>query len=380
VVSPPSATRIGADNRRRPGPLLWGAALFVVFLFIGHDPGRIRAAFGPSHDGFNAALYFTGGRALLEDGPLGSRLSASVRMISGDRVIYAHHPPLVYLEEAAAAAVVGPTEVAARVPAVLSSAVALILLVLLLSECGLSNGPGAMGLLFALATPMFMMFGATTEPHVLGLASMTALLLLWLRARSGLEVHRSALFIVAAIATLTSSQAALLAIVIGTAMLLVDRRLSTAAATLVGVGAAASLIAVWILWAYSGDPRDLLDRAVLRLGVGRLGHVTVRQAVRQQMMYCADLFPMGGWVIVPVAALGLLDSRTRGLAWPSHQRYAYHTFGDRGPTDLLPWLMFYSRREPYGVDGPQSVPVGEVVLRSVDGRLVPIDGQKVLSP
>jgi hypothetical protein len=67
----------------------------VAALFIGRDPVRIAAPFGPAHDGFDAALYMTGGRVLLEYGPIIARFGASARTIAGHRVVHAHHPPLV---------------------------------------------------------------------------------------------------------------------------------------------------------------------------------------------------------------------------------------------------------------------------------------------
>jgi hypothetical protein len=66
------------------------------------------------------------------------------------------------------------------------------------------------------------------------------------------------------------------------------------------------------------------------------------------------------------AALG---AEARAVAWPPQQRYAYHSFGGEGVTDLLPWLRFYAQREPLGVDGPDSVPRGAVLLQMVDGHL-----------
>jgi hypothetical protein len=70
----------------RPAPLLWCTAVGIGSLFLGYDSQR-SAPFGPSHDGFNASVYLTGGRAILEDGPLESRLGAASRTIGGYRVI-----------------------------------------------------------------------------------------------------------------------------------------------------------------------------------------------------------------------------------------------------------------------------------------------------
>jgi hypothetical protein len=448
----------------------------VAAVFFGRDSARLSAPFGPSHDGFNAALYMSGGRAIVEEGPWASQLGASSRTVSGDRVVYAHHPPLVYLETAAALAAPGSIETAARLPALVSSLVVLVLMALLLAATGLPSGPAAVGLLLAFATPMFTMFGAMTEPHVLGLAPMTALALLWQRTRLGFEPPTWALGSVAAVATLTSWQGGLFAAFVAVALLLVPRRRLAATWVLAGTAAAAISIGLWILWAYHGGIGEFVDRALHRVGAGGVGQVTFRQMLRHQMGYFADLFPVGRWLVVPVAALGLLDRRTRplvavslgtllgyallfrngaydhnywlycillplalsaatvadavnrwlsrrswlraapavlgtalvvvlgvtmwqpsneegqrryataigaqarALRWPAEQRYAYHAFGGSGPTDLLPWVLFYSRRQPFGVDGPQSVPRAHIVLRWYDGRLVTVPGQQVLKP
>ncbi len=448
----------------------WIPALAVALLFIGHDPGRLSMPFGPSHDGFNAALYMTGGRAILEEGPLTSQLGASSRTLSGDRVVYAHHPPLVYLEDAVALAVLRSPEAAARLPAVASSLAALALLVLLLGACALPPGPAAVGLLVAFATPMFVGYGVMTEPHALGMAPMIALTLLWQRSRLGFEPPSWAFGLVAAVATLTSWEAGLFAASVAVFLFVAGRR-RAAIAVFAATAVSGVLIALWMSWAYHGDLSEFFQRALHRAGAGD-SRVTPGMMVRQQMQYFSDLFPVGKWLVVPVAALGLLDPRTRPLAaaslgtvlgyavlfkngaydhsywlycillplalgaavaadtvsrvlavrpwirpaapvlgavivvalaitvwlpsskrgrhphaaemgaqaralrWPPRQRYAYNAFGDIGPTDLLPWLLFYSRREPFGVDGPQSVPRGEVVLRLVDGQLVSVPGEK----
>jgi len=458
-----------------PRSLLWIAALAVAVVFIVRDSDRLSAPFGPSHDGFNAALYMTGGRAILEDGLLVSRVGASSRTVSGDRVIYAHHPPLIYLADATSLALVGLTETAARLPAVGSSLVVLVLLVFVLAASGLPSGPAGIGLLFAFATPMFLMFGVMTEPHALGLAPMAALTLLWQRTRVGCEPHSGVLASAAAIATLTSWQAGLFAALVGLALFTARRR-KAGIAILTGTAVSAILIGFWILWAYGGDLADFAERALHRLGAGNLGRVTFGRMISQQMLFFSDLFPVGGWLVVPLATFGLVDRRTRplvavslgtvlgyallfrngaydhsywlycillplslsagaaadavarglsnlslprltpaalaitlavvlgvatwqpskelaqqryatamgaqarALRWPPAQRYAYHALGGHGPTDLMPWLLFYSRRQPFGVDGPQSVPPGEIVLRVVDGQLVTVQGEQTHEP
>jgi hypothetical protein len=51
-------------------------------------------------------------------------------------------------------------------------------------------------------------------------------------------------------------------------------------------------------------------------------------------------------------------------------------FGGQGPTDLLPWLQYYSGRAPYGIDGPQSLAADDIALRSDDGKLTIVHGAK----
>jgi hypothetical protein len=65
-----------------------------------------------------------------------------------------------------------------------------------------------------------------------------------------------------------------------------------------------------------------------------------------------------------------IGAEARALRFPAEQRRAYFLAGsdETGATDLLPWLYFYARREPFGVDGPQAVPRGQLVLRFVDGH------------
>src|SRR2546428_6001358 len=188
-----SARPSGAGNpdsraeRGRPGPLLWIAAGATVLVFLGHDAHRLSAPFGPSHDGFNAALFMTGGRAIVEEGPIESRLGASSRTLFGDRVVYAHHPPLIYLASALAFTLPGPVEARARLPAVVSGLAVLFFTVILLHHSGLGPGAAAGGLLFAFGTPMFFVFGALKGPDVPGLAPLTGLTLPWQAARRGAD-------------------------------------------------------------------------------------------------------------------------------------------------------------------------------------------------
>jgi len=463
-----------AGVRERPQLALllrWVPPLAITMVFLVHDSRRLWAPFGPSHDGFNAALFMTGGRAIIEEGLIASKLGAASQTLSGDRVVYAHHPPLIYIASALAYTFPGPVEARARLPAVVAALSTLFLTVILLQRSGVASGPAAMGLLIAFSTPMFLVFGAVTEPDALGLVPMTGLTLLWQRLQGGSEIRAWVLGSVAAAGALTSWQVCLFAALLG-AVLMVEGRRSAAVAVLLGTTVGAGLTSLWMLWAYQGDISGFVDRALLRAGIGDQDRVGTLQMVRQQLRYLHDLFPVGRGLVVVVAALGLLDRRTRPLVavslgtalpyalvfkngaydhsywlyplllpvalgaaatadavsswlarrsiprfapaalaaglvaalalqvwppspdemqnrigaalgaqarvldWPEEQRYAYHTLGGHGATDLLPWLRFYARREPFGVDGPAAVRRSQVLLRMVDGRLRLERGQR----
>src|SRR2546428_3870869 len=245
-----SARPSGAGNpdsraeRGRPGPLLCLAAAAPVLLFLGHDARRLSAPFGPSHEGFNAALFMTGGRAIVEEGPIESKLGASSRTLFGDRVVYAHHPPLIYLASALAFTLPGPVEARARLPAVVSGLAVLFFTVILLHHSGLRPGAAAVGLLVAFGTPMFFVFGAMTGPDGLGLVAMTGLTLLWHRSRRGVDAPLWVLGSAAAGRALSSWQARLFAAPVGTALLL-QRHRAPAAAVLLGTAAGVALTGRW---------------------------------------------------------------------------------------------------------------------------------------
>jgi hypothetical protein len=181
------ADRAPSSRDRRLRLILPLSAIAVAAIFLGHNPQRLSAAFGPSHEGFNTGVSMTGGRAIVDDGLIRSRLGAVSRTTAGDQVVYAHHPPLVYVASAAALTAPGSVETDARLPAIAASLLTLSLITLLLLECGFQPVAAAMGLLTAFATPMFFVFGAMTEPLILGLAPMTALVLLWQRLRRGAD-------------------------------------------------------------------------------------------------------------------------------------------------------------------------------------------------
>ena len=409
---------------------------------------------------------------MVEEGPLASRLGARSKTVAGDAIVYAHHPPMIY-GVAALVSAIAPPEAGARLSAMLAALVALVLLVLLLRECDLPPGSASLGLLVSVATPMFMTYGAMLEPHVLGLAPMIALVLLWQRTRRGGPSPLWVWALATATTTFTSWSAGFLCVRVAILLAIGGDR-QRAVAVLAATAASACLVGMWIWWAYDGSMAEPIQRALYRAGIIEGGRVTLIGMTRRQAGFLGDLFPVGSWLLVPVACFGLLDGRTRPIVavalgavlgyavifkngasdhdywlyclilplslgasagadaiahwinrhvarprvaaalvtavllpglgltirtpstevlrrrtsesiggaaravdWPATQRFAYHVAGRRGPTDLLPWLYFYSRRQPFGVPGPESVPTGEVVLNIVEGRLIALAGEGV---
>jgi hypothetical protein len=72
------------------------------------------------------------------------------------------------------------------------------------------------------------------------------------------------------------------------------------------------LIVLWMIWAYDGDLRDFTGRAVDRAGAGTVTRHTLQWSGSRRAT-SATCFPSGGALVVLVAALGLLDCRTRSL-------------------------------------------------------------------
>jgi 4-amino-4-deoxy-L-arabinose transferase-like glycosyltransferase len=93
----------------------------------------------------------TGGRAIVDDGLIASRLGAVSRTTAGDHVVYAHHPPLVYVASAAALAAPGSVETDARLPVIAASLLTSSLMAWLLFQCGFHPVAAALGLLVAFA-------------------------------------------------------------------------------------------------------------------------------------------------------------------------------------------------------------------------------------
>lgn len=150
-------TSVGRRDRRPAFALL----ALGVLLFLAFSSRMIGAPFGDSHDGRNAGVWAAGGRNLLDDGPLSTRMGTR-GVTTG---VYANHPPLLYVETALfAAGAASPA--AARAPAWLGTVASLVLLSALLLGAGLRPVAAGAALVLASVTPMLLVYGVMLDTPV----------------------------------------------------------------------------------------------------------------------------------------------------------------------------------------------------------------------
>lgn len=301
-----------ATKRRDPRSRA-GAALVVLaaLLFVGHGLRTIGAPFGDSHDGRNAGVWAAGSRNLRESGPAASRLGTR----SPENGVYANHPPLIYVETAMAEAVGLGSRAATRAPAWLGSLAVIVLLGRLLRERGLRGPAVGVALLLAAATPMFLVYGTMLDTPVTSLPFGAGLLLLWERARRGDQVHPVVAGVVAALAVLAGWQSVALAVLVGAwALVRVLRRTGRNGELGFTLGTAAGgvLLMAWLLWAFGGTLRPLVDQFLFRTGRSGQG-VSVGAVFAGERR---DLLTMFGPIALLAGAgvlAGLANARTRGV-------------------------------------------------------------------
>ncbi|MGI8983456.1 MAG: glycosyltransferase family 39 protein, partial [Acidimicrobiales bacterium] len=305
---PPAEER--ARGRRLAGPTLF---ILAAVLFLGFGSRTISAPFGDSHDGRNAGVWAAGSRSLRESGPIASWLGTRSPEIG----VYANHPPLIYLETALAELVGAHSTASTRAPAWLGSVVALALVARLLRQRGLHPIAAGLAALLVAATPMFLVFGTMLDTPVTSLPFGVGLLLVWERARAGHTVRPLLAGMLAALAVLAGWQSLLLAgLISGWAVVRVLRRRGrreVEVAFAIGGLAGAAIVLAWLLWAFDGTLRPLVDQFRFRTGVSaesaRIG--TVLAAQRRDMR---ALFGVVGLLAVAGLVAALRDRRTRGLA------------------------------------------------------------------
>ncbi len=306
------AAQVKTGRARRPTV---GLALVVlaVALFLVHGSRTIAAPFGDSHDGRNAGVWAAGSRALREHGPITSRLGTR----SAEGGVYANHPPLIYLETAVAEWLGHGTRASTRAPAWLGSVVALALLARLLGERSVRPNAVGVAVLLAATTPMFLVYGTMLDTPVSSLPFGVALLLEWERARAGGSVRPACAAGLAALAVLAGWQALLLSVAVGGwAILRVARgrgRRVVELGFVAGALTGAALLLAWLLWAFGGTLRPLVDQFVFRTG-GSTHPVAFGSVLSAERRDESAMFGVAGLLALAGIVVALRSPVTRGLA------------------------------------------------------------------
>jgi len=301
---------VDEPDRRRAGVIL---LLLATGLFLAHGLLMLGAPFGDSHDGRNAGVWVSGGRALREAGTVASRLGTH----SPEQGTYANHPPLIAVEIEVAQAVGGESPVATRAPAWLGSLIALALIWRLLRDAGLRASAAGTAVVLVAVTPMFLIFGTMLDTPVTSLPFGVALLLAWERTRAGRPVAPLTAFGLAALAVLAGWQALLLSGLIGLWALFRLRRghadVAVHASFAGGFLSGLAVLVGWLYWAYGSTLEPLLAQFQVRTGQ------TESVSLGALLAAVGDDVPaMFGALVLLVAAAGLVVTlarpRLRGLA------------------------------------------------------------------
>lgn len=250
-------------------PVLVSLVLLVVAGF------RLDAPYGPDFDGFNTAVWAEGSRAARTDGWFGTRLGAATPQLeAAGQPPYAHHPPLLRVEIAAAQTWLGEGRWVARLPALLSSLAAVWLCWGWLGAMGLRNSARALGVLALGGTSMFLLYGLMLNMEAVWLPFAFGLLWLWQTgerrsaegsAGPGTGIACGAVALVGSLAAHQGILLAALLAAVGVVRSLRNRRrLAThEVGVVVATALGAALFLGWILWAV-GSLSDLVRIARVR--------------------------------------------------------------------------------------------------------------------
>jgi 4-amino-4-deoxy-L-arabinose transferase-like glycosyltransferase len=283
----------------------------VGVLFLAASWSTITAPFGDSDEGINGAVWGYDSRALVQLGPIESRLGG-VRI---DRTKYATHPPLIVIETAAMERAVGEHPWSTRAAAWLGALATIPLLYLLVRALALSPVPAACTTAAALACHFFLVYGSMLDTMIIALPFGVAAMLVWYRQWTGQRRWPWwAVLLLATVASLAGWQAMFL---IGLcAVALVGRVRSRGRPAIVealpwAAGAVLGLVLTlaWALWVY-GDLGVLDDKLVRRTG-GEAASLS--GMVSFQLPWLGQLLGLGflAWI---AAAISLRDKRFRPLA------------------------------------------------------------------
>jgi hypothetical protein len=311
VLSPSGRSTRDGDvpaRARKHVPLLGAVAvIFLIAVFLVDVTPRASSAFGDSVEAMNAGTWLVGGRSLAEEGPTRSHLGAT----SPELGTYAHHPPGVVLAGVVSERMPGDVPILERLPAVIASIAAIVLLHRLLRTSGFATTASVAGVAVVVGSPMFLIFGSMMNMEAISLPFVLWFLCCWQRRFDRVAVAGVAAFC----AAITSWQGLLIVALVGFVTLvraLRRRRVVDPAlvALAVGFGAACALTLGSLWWA-NGGLAAVGEAAGKRQDITAL---TPSMVARRQLHYLRETFP--AWTVVlavPGAFVALLDHRARGL-------------------------------------------------------------------
>lgn len=258
----------------------------AVGLFVVRTIGRIGDPFAVGHEGFNAAVWSTGARAISERGWLASQFGGHA--LGQD---YANHPPLTYLVAWAARAVLGHDERAVRIVMLGASSIGIVLLYVLVRQWGLRPAAAAAGVIVAGATPMFLYYGTMLDSWILGMPLVVGLLV----AMSTERRRPRTVAVLAALVALCCWQGV---IVMGCAFVAARRspRLRRDVWWMVAGAAVGTVVTwAWIAWVYAG-----IGPAIDQFRSRSADPVGISSWLNRQLTFGVDTFRYA-LVLLPVA-------------------------------------------------------------------------------
>jgi hypothetical protein len=259
---------------------------------------RISMSFGLGHDGFNTAMWAGASRTLREEGPVASRLGA--RQPGGSA--YTNHPPAIVFETAATEAAFGEHRWSTRLPAIVSSLLAVLAVFWLLVECGCSPLAAAAATAFALGSSMFSTYWTMLDTPVVGLPWGVAIVALWRRVVSERVVPGWVVTAVAAVATVTSWLGCIT--VAGVALATARSRRRFATRLVVGAALGGAVFVSWAAW--GGGLSAVVRQFGVRSGLDATDRVSLGRSMSEVFGFWRALLPL--WVVVP-ALLGAVLAR-----------------------------------------------------------------------
>jgi 4-amino-4-deoxy-L-arabinose transferase-like glycosyltransferase len=262
-------------------------AAFSTTLVVSSLP-RISMSFGLGHDGFNTAMWGGASRMLREEGPVTSRLGA--RQPGGGA--YTNHPPAIVFETAASERAFGEHRWSTRLPAVVSSLLAVMALFWLLVECGCSPFAATAATALALGSSMFATYWTMLDTPVVGLPWGIGVVALWRRVVAGRDVPAWVVIAVAAGATVTSWLGAIT--VAAVALAAIRSRRQFVVRLVSGAALGAAVFVAWAAW--GGGLSALVRQFGVRSGLDAADRVSVARAWSEVFGFWRALLPP--WVVV----------------------------------------------------------------------------------